>query len=60
MRIKELITKAKILSSLLKKNSLDSFFKEMYGVQSGEFVRGQWGLKALTYLFSSKKNSPNS
>ena len=42
-----------------KKPSLNRV-KEMYGVQSGEFVRGQWGFKALTYLFSSKKNSPNS
>ena len=25
----------------------------MYGVQSGEFVCGQWGFKALKYLFSS-------
>ena len=24
----------------------------MYGVQSGEFVCGQWGFKALKYLFS--------
>ena len=24
----------------------------MYGVQTGEFVCGQWGFKALKYLFS--------
>ena len=31
----------------LLSNSLTSFFKEMYGVQFGEFVRGYWGLKEI-------------
>ena len=29
----------------LSSNSLNSFFKEMYGDQSGEFVCGYWDLK---------------
>ena len=29
----------------LLSNSLNSFFKEMYGDQFGEFVSGYWGLK---------------
>ena len=29
----------------LLSNSLNSFFKEMYRDQFGEFVRGYWGLK---------------
>ena len=26
-------------------NSLNQFFREMYGDQSGEFILGYWGLK---------------
>ena len=33
-------------------NSLNSFFKEIYGDQFGEFVCGYWGLKG------EKKKSP--
>ena len=29
-------------------NSLNSFFKEMYGDQFGEFVCGYWGLKGFS------------
>ena len=29
----------------LQTNSLNLFFKEMYGDQSGEFVFGYWGLE---------------
>ena len=42
-RINKMITKRKIFDLL--SNSLNSFFTEMYGDQSGEFVCGYWGLK---------------
>ena len=38
-----MITKRKIFDLL--SNSLNSFFTEMYGDQSGEFGCGYWGLK---------------
>ena len=43
MRINKLITKRSIFDLL--SNSLNQFFKEMYGDQSGEFVCRYWGLK---------------
>ena len=43
MRINKMITKRKIFDLL--SNSLNSFMKEMYGDQFGEFVCGYWGLK---------------
>ena len=42
-RINKMITKRKIFDLL--SNSLNSFFTEMYGDQSGEFGCGYWGLK---------------
>ena len=42
MRINKMITKGKIFDLL--SNSLNSFMKEMYGDQFGEFVCGYWGL----------------
>ena len=42
MTINKMITKRKIFDLL--SNSLDLFFKEMYGDQFGEFVCGYWGL----------------
>ena len=38
-------------------NSLNRFFKEMYGDQSGEFVFGYWGL-GVKYLKSEKDTQP--
>ena len=32
-------------NALIFSNSLNKFFKEMYGDQFGEFVCGYWGLK---------------
>ena len=62
MRINKMITKARMIwSQILKSNSLNYFFKEMYGNKSGQFA---WfvelGLKGLNscrakiaaYLFS--------
>ena len=43
MRINKMITKEKIPDLL--PNSLNSFSKEMYEVQFGEFVCGYWDLK---------------
>ena len=43
MRINKMITKRKIFDLL--PNSLNQFFKEMYGDQFGEFVCGYWDLK---------------
>ena len=43
MRINKMITERKIFDML--SNSLNLFFKEMYGDQSGEFVCGYLGLK---------------
>ena len=43
MRIKKMITKEKYLDRI--PNSLNSFFKEMYGDQFGELVCGYWDLK---------------
>ena len=40
-----MITKQKMLNDLLS-NSLNTFFKEMYGDQFGEFVCGYQGLKS--------------
>ena len=45
MRINEMITRGKC-SDLLS-YSLNSFFKELYGDQFGEFVRGYWDLVAF-------------
>ena len=42
-RINKMITKRKIFDLL--SNSLNLFFTEMCGDQSGEFVCGYWGLK---------------
>ena len=42
-RIDKMILKRKIFDLL--SNSLNSFLKEMYGDQFGEFVSGYWGLK---------------
>ena len=42
-RINKMITNRRIFDLL--SNSLNSFFTEMYGDQSGEFVCGYWGLK---------------
>ena len=41
----------------LLSNSLNLFFKEMYGDQFGEFARGYWGLKGELQFdfFSSEK-----
>ena len=40
----------------LSSNSLNLFFKEMYGDQFGEFVCGYWGLKAKTsFLYLPSK-----
>ena len=36
-------------------NSLNQFFKEMYGDQSGEFVFGYWGLKGYCLQRSTAK-----
>ena len=44
MRINKVITQEKKCLDLLS-NSLNSFFKEMYGDQFGELVCGYWGLK---------------
>ena len=40
-------------------NSLNSFFKEIYGEQFGEFVCGYWGLKGEVNngLYVTKKNN---
>ena len=46
MRINKMITKRKIFDLL--PNSLNQFFKKMYGDQFGEFVCGYWDLKGLT------------
>ena len=43
MRINKMITKRKIFDLL--PNSLNQFFKKMYGDQFGEFVCGYWDLK---------------
>ena len=43
MRIKKMITKEKYLDRL--PNSLNSFFKEMYGEQFGKLVCGSRDLK---------------
>ena len=43
MRINKMITNEKNLD--LSSNSLNSFMKEMYGDQFGEFVCGYWDLK---------------
>ena len=43
MRINKIITKRKIFDLL--PNSLNLFFKEMYGDQFGEFVCRYWDLK---------------
>ena len=43
MRINKMIAERKIFDML--SNSLNLFFKEMYGDQSGEFVCGYYGLK---------------
>ena len=43
MRINKMITQVKTPDLLT--NSLNSFFKEMYGDQFGEFVSGYRGLK---------------
>ena len=32
-------------------NSLNQFFKEMYGDQFGEFVFGYWGLKGYNHAW---------
>ena len=45
MRINKMITKRKIFDLL--PNSLNQFFKKMYGDQFGEFVCGYWDLKGL-------------
>ena len=45
MRINKMITQEKNCLDLLL-NSLNSFFKEMYGDQFGEFVCGYWDLKS--------------
>ena len=34
----------------LQTNSLNQFFREMYGDQSGELVFEYWGLKSLTVV----------
>ena len=44
MKINKMTTTEKMLSSL--SNSLNSFFKEKYRDQFGEFVCGYWGLKS--------------
>ena len=41
MRINTTITKERMLLS----NSLNTFFKKMYGDRFGELVCGYWGLK---------------
>ena len=46
MRINTMITTKKVLN--LSSYSLNLFFKEMYGDQSGEFVCGYWRLKGLS------------
>ena len=43
MRINKMINNEKSLDLL--SNSLNTFFKEMYRDQFGEFVCGYWGLK---------------
>ena len=43
MRFNKMITLEKGFDLL--SNSPNSFFKEMYGDQFGEFVSGYWGLK---------------
>ena len=46
MRIKKIITYEEIRKYFdLLSNSLNSFIKEMYRDQFGEFVCGYWGLK---------------
>ena len=46
MRIKKIITYEEIRKYFdLLANSLNSFIKEMYRDQFGEFVCGYWGLK---------------
>ena len=47
MRINKMITKRKCFDLL--SDSLNSFFKEMYKDQLGEFVCGYWGLKGSLY-----------
>ena len=44
MRINKMNTNRKIFDLL--PNTLNSFFKEMYGDQFGEFVCGYWDFKA--------------
>ena len=46
MRINKMITKRKTFDLL--SNSLNSFFKKMYGDWFGEFVCGYWDLKGET------------
>ena len=46
MRINKMITKRKIFDLL--PNSLNSFLKEMYGDQFGEFVCGYWDIGTLS------------
>ena len=43
MRIKKMIIRVKMP---FFSNSLNSFFKEIYGDQFGELVCGYWGLKS--------------
>ena len=45
MRINKMITQVAKKGLDLLSNSLNSFFKEIYGDQFGEFVCGYWGLK---------------
>ena len=48
MRVYKIITREKYLDLL--SNSLNSFFKGMYGDQFGEFVCGYWCLKGYGRL----------
>ena len=51
MRVHKMITKGKCFDLL--SNPLNSFRKEMYRDQFGEFVCGYWGLKGYTLLCST-------
>ena len=48
MRINEIITDGKSFDQ--QTNSLNQFFTEMHGDQSGEFVFGYWGLKGYVSI----------
>ena len=56
MRINKMITKAKVFD--LNSNTLNYFFKEMYGYRFGEFVFGYSAiLMWMTSLYANAKKN---